>query len=55
MADGDADPKVISLARKYRWPVVSNDSDFLPCDLEGGVIQASELMEELLNKKLKKV
>lgn len=54
MADGDADPKLISLAREHRWPVVSNDSDFLLCDLEGGVIQARELMEKLLNKELKK-
>lgn len=45
VVDGDADPAVMSLAYHYKCPVVSDDNDFLLCNLEGGVISAKELVE----------
>ena len=47
VVDGDADPAVITLAHHYRCPVVSDDNDFLLCDLQGGVISARQMVEQI--------
>ena len=53
VVDGDGDPAAFSLAHKLRCPLVSDDSDFLLSEIDGGVVGASELIKSVLENRYK--